>query len=68
MFKEKLSLSEGTYICDKCGFEIDRDINSALNLKSLEFSDYSRGEIVRPKKLIFNFKGSFDEAITENVA
>ena len=25
--KDKLSLSEKTYICNKCGLEIDRDIN-----------------------------------------
>ena len=31
--KEKLSLSERVYRCDSCGFEIDRDFNSAINLK-----------------------------------
>ena len=33
--KEDLSLSERTYHCDKCDYEIDRDINAAINLKHL---------------------------------
>ena len=33
--KEKLSLSERTYICEKCGCVIDRDYNASLNLKYL---------------------------------
>ena len=30
--KDKLSLSERTYICEKCGAVIDRDLNAAINL------------------------------------
>lgn len=30
--KKNLELSERTYICEKCGFIIDRDYNAALNL------------------------------------
>jgi putative transposase len=30
--KEKLSLSERVFRCSDCGFEIDRDLNAALNL------------------------------------
>lgn len=30
--KEKLSLSERTYTCECCGFEIDRDYNASINL------------------------------------
>lgn len=33
--KEKLSLSERTYVCEECGCIIDRDYNAALNLKYL---------------------------------
>ena len=33
--KEKLSLSERVYVCDKCNLSIDRDCNAALNLKKL---------------------------------
>ncbi len=33
--KKKLSLSERTYICEECGFEIDRDLNASINLKNL---------------------------------
>lgn len=31
--KDKLKLSNRKYICNECNFEIDRDYNSALNLK-----------------------------------
>src|SRR6478736_1676807 len=31
--KEQLSLKERTYSCDNCGFEIDRDLNAAINIK-----------------------------------
>ena len=33
--KDKLSLSERTYICEKCGSIIDRDLNASINLKNL---------------------------------
>ncbi len=32
--KEKLSLAERTYNCNKCGFKVDRDINAAKNIKN----------------------------------
>ena len=33
--KSKLSLSERTYKCECCGFEIDRDLNASINLMNL---------------------------------
>jgi putative transposase len=33
--KTRLSLSERTYVCEKCGCIIDRDYNASLNLKYL---------------------------------
>ncbi|AFZ23064.1 transposase, IS605 OrfB family, central region [Cylindrospermum stagnale PCC 7417] len=30
--KEELSLSQRTYHCENCGFEMDRDLNAAINL------------------------------------
>ena len=30
--KDKLSLSERTYKCNECGFEIDRDLNASINI------------------------------------
>jgi putative transposase len=30
--KETLSLKERTFHCEECGFEIDRDLNAAINL------------------------------------
>ena len=65
--KSDLKLSEREYVCSDCGFVIDRDLNASLNLKSLESSDNSRGEVVNPLRLNFDFKGNFVEAIT-NVA
>ena len=32
--KAELSLSERTYRCDRCGFECDRDLNAARNIKA----------------------------------
>lgn len=37
--KDKLSLSERTYICEHCGLVIDRDYNASLNLKNLVMSN-----------------------------
>ncbi len=34
--KKKLSLSERTYTCEECGFELDRDLNAAINLRYAE--------------------------------
>ena len=33
--KQKLSLSERTYVCENCGCLIDRDLNASINLKNL---------------------------------
>ena len=30
--KENLSLSERTYNCNECGFEVDRDLNASINI------------------------------------
>jgi putative transposase len=32
--KKDLKLSDRVYICDDCGFEIDRDLNASINLKN----------------------------------
>lgn len=31
--KKELKLSERTYKCNECSFEIDRDLNASLNIK-----------------------------------
>lgn len=31
---DNLSLSERTFICNECGYEIDRDLNASINLKN----------------------------------
>jgi len=33
--KDDLTLSDRVYHCDECGFEIDRDLNAALNLAAM---------------------------------
>ena len=50
--KKKLSLSERVYHCEQCGFEIDRDLNAALNLVavSLPETENACGEEVRHSK------------------
>ncbi len=66
--KENLSLSERIYECESCGYIEQRDINSAINLRNLissEDGEHRHGEIIRPKRLKFNFRGSFDEVSTK---
>lgn len=70
--KEDLTLADRLYKCD-CGLEIDRDLNASFNILkeglnslSLEYSDYRRGETVRPREIIYNFEGSFCETFTKN--
>ncbi len=50
--KKELSLAEREYHCDQCGFEIDRDLNAALNLVavSLPETENACGEEVRHSK------------------
>lgn len=36
--KTKLSLSERTFVCEHCGYEIDRDKNAAINLSRYKVS------------------------------
>ena len=33
--KSKLSLSQRVYVCDECGYKIDRDLNASINLHKL---------------------------------
>ena len=33
--KEKMLLKDRTYVCEHCGFVIDRDFNAAINLENL---------------------------------
>lgn len=33
--KERLTLSDRIFVCDDCGFKVDRDLNAALNLAAL---------------------------------
>lgn len=69
--KKDLKLSDRVYKCD-CGFEIDRDLNAAINiknefLKSAEYVDNRHGEVVRPRRLIYNPQGSFVEVSTNSL-
>jgi putative transposase len=38
--KKDLTLNDRIYICDKCGFTIDRDLNAARNLVHMKKKDY----------------------------
>ncbi|MHA2352079.1 MAG: RNA-guided endonuclease InsQ/TnpB family protein [Candidatus Thorarchaeota archaeon] len=37
--KKELSLSEREYVCERCGLQIDRDLNAALNLVTVSLSE-----------------------------
>ena len=38
--KEKLSLTERIYQCEKCNFKIDRDLNATINLEQYDAASY----------------------------
>ncbi len=71
--KGNISLAERIYKCEECGYTQQRDINAAINLRKLiknssEDGENRHREMIRPKKLQFDFRGSFDEVLTkENV-
>ena len=41
--KESLELSERTFFCDSCGYEIDRDLNAAINIHNKGMEKVGRG-------------------------
>ena len=54
--KDKLSLSERTYKCNECGFEIDRDLNASINilnvgLKMIEATNATVGTSLKNQSL-----------------
>ena len=54
--KDKLLLSERTYHCEECGFEIDRDLNASINilntgLKMIEATDATAGTSLKNQSL-----------------
>lgn len=50
--KDSLTLSERVFRCEKCGLEIDRDLNAALNLRTLGLrGTNARGQNTLPKDL-----------------
>jgi putative transposase len=52
--KDNLTLSDRVFRCESCGFEIDRDLNAAINLEKLAVGSTvtACGEAVRPKQLV----------------
>lgn len=60
--KGVLTLDDRVYDCDACGVKIDRDLNAALNLKSLAVSSTvgtltslkACGEAIRPQSCVSN--------------
>ncbi|MBV9389288.1 MAG: transposase [Chroococcidiopsidaceae cyanobacterium CP_BM_ER_R8_30] len=49
--KESLSLSERVFTCSECGFEIDRDLNAALNLVRLVQPEFTPTDMKTPKSM-----------------
>jgi len=63
-----MDLRDRIYSCG-CGNEMDRDFNASINICnemlnniSLKYSDYRRGETIRPVRLDYVDNGSFVEA------
>lgn len=51
LVKAKLGLGERTFVCERCGLEVDRDLNAATNILvagSAPETLNARGEDVRP--------------------
>lgn len=46
--KQKLSLSQRVFVCETCGFELDRDLNAARNILATAGFDGASAETVRP--------------------
>lgn len=64
--KENLVLSEREFRCEDCGFTCDRDVNAAINLRSLGLRRiYARGHRVSP---ISGIAAVVDEARTKPYA
>ena len=40
--KEVLGMEVRVYKCEKCGFEIDRDLNAAINLSKMRWATPSK--------------------------
>jgi putative transposase len=70
--KAKLPLTTRNYACDYCGYEVDRDLNAAINLArhgpAGTNSVAGRGGKVRPKHQKHVAKAHPDEASTETCA
>jgi len=49
--KESLTLADRIFRCDRCGLEIDRDLNAARNLRKEAMMAIARGESKRPMTL-----------------
>ena len=43
--KSKLSLSQRVYVCDECGYKIDRDLNASINLAKLLGQVYPKSRL-----------------------
>lgn len=50
--KENLSRSERVFSCGECGFEVDRDLNAALNLVGLVQSEVTPVDTKIPKSVV----------------
>jgi putative transposase len=47
--KQKMPLHKRTYKCSSCGIEIDRDLNSAININTSGYGEiYDSGQNIRP--------------------
>ena len=59
--KSKLSLSQRTFTCDKCGFTIDRDLNASINLHK------QLGQVL-PEVTPVDLTALLDDLVINNIA
>ena len=58
--KSKLSLSQRVYVCDECGYKIDRDLNASINLAKL------LGQVL-PKVTPADLTALLDDLVINNI-
>jgi putative transposase len=65
--KDQLSLSERTYQCELCGFEMDRDLNAAINLEKYALVVQNLKPVELSSDLVKTKQRAMKQELTVNV-